>query len=353
MSDFINQFFGDAKRLRLSSQEKAELWGKMSAFSASKQITLTSLEKAQSFERIAAHMHKRPIAMPKSSLSMFWRFHKLAASTMIALIVIGAGGGTAVYAAEGAMPNDMLYPVKLHVNERIVGALQRTPEDRVNWEATRIERRLREAEHIAQHKELSLVHQQNMQRHLEERMNHLDEVLQRVPEEHRERITEKIDEQLKRHEAFLSQVEAEVDEEVREFKQGIGALHAKFRSKHRRKPATPKRPVASPPPFVLPDSSSASSVSSPAITSSSSRQQPRRPQWVPTPKTPTSASGQLVKPPILRPKKEEKVLEKDVTKPQKKDDGKENTKPLPGFLRSKHPFFQMNASVHLQKGGPR
>lgn len=62
---------------------------------------------------------------------------------IIALIAL-LGGGASV-AAEHALPGDVLYPVKVHVNEQVRSVLAFTVEDRAAWEAERAERRLEEA----------------------------------------------------------------------------------------------------------------------------------------------------------------------------------------------------------------
>ncbi|MBI3495414.1 hypothetical protein HY065_02195 [Candidatus Berkelbacteria bacterium] len=70
---------------------------------------------------------------------------KILATAGIALVV---GGGTA-YAAEGALPGDALFPVKIHVNERVRAAFAVSPEARARLETKLAERRLDEAAELA------------------------------------------------------------------------------------------------------------------------------------------------------------------------------------------------------------
>ena len=58
--------------------------------------------------------------------------------------MIALGGG-ASFAAESAVPGDMLYPVKVQVNEQVRAALAVSAEADAEWEATLAERRLDEA----------------------------------------------------------------------------------------------------------------------------------------------------------------------------------------------------------------
>jgi hypothetical protein len=68
------------------------------------------------------------------------------ASVMIAVII----GGSAVYASEGSLPGDLLYPIKTKVVEPIEIALAPTSEAKAEIETKFAERRLMEAETLDQ-----------------------------------------------------------------------------------------------------------------------------------------------------------------------------------------------------------
>ena len=76
--------------------------------------------------------------------------------TMPIFIVIAmlVGGGVS-FAAEKALPGDVLYPVKVHVNEEVRGLASLSPEAKANWEAMLAARRLEEAEELAVKSNLS------------------------------------------------------------------------------------------------------------------------------------------------------------------------------------------------------
>lgn len=65
----------------------------------------------------------------------------------LALVVL-VGSGTA-YAAEGALPGDTLYPVKIYVNEEVVQAFAKSPVKKAEVHATLAERRVVEAQTLA------------------------------------------------------------------------------------------------------------------------------------------------------------------------------------------------------------
>lgn len=72
----------------------------------------------------------------------------------IIVIVALAGGGTSL-AAENALPGDILYPVKIHVNEEVRAAFALNSEARAQWDAERAERRLDEAAELANEDRIS------------------------------------------------------------------------------------------------------------------------------------------------------------------------------------------------------
>ena len=65
------------------------------------------------------------------------------------LIIALLFGGGASAAAENALPGEILYPVKVAVNEQVVGWLSVSEEAKAKWEAKMAERRLEEAEELS------------------------------------------------------------------------------------------------------------------------------------------------------------------------------------------------------------
>ncbi len=57
-------------------------------------------------------------------------------------------GGSTSFAAEGALPGDILYPVKVGLNEKVRAIVAFTPEAKADWNTSRVERRLEEAEKL-------------------------------------------------------------------------------------------------------------------------------------------------------------------------------------------------------------
>jgi hypothetical protein len=124
MNDFLHKGIRELKRLALSPQEKEAV-----------------------FARLVAHMEKRPARLVSPwqiSVSRF-RFQYAIASLLIMVLA----GGTVTFAAEGALPGDLLYPVKLNVTEPLQGAMVTGEIPKAKWQAQVAVRRLEEAETLA------------------------------------------------------------------------------------------------------------------------------------------------------------------------------------------------------------
>ncbi|OGG41361.1 hypothetical protein A2837_02485 [Candidatus Kaiserbacteria bacterium RIFCSPHIGHO2_01_FULL_46_22] len=100
----------------------------------------------------------RSIGQVPQSTSLFNLFKQPKSMTAaIMVIVLLAGGGTS-YAAEAAVPGDVLYPVKIEVNENIRSAFAISNEAEAKLQARLAEERLEEAEELSARGELTTEH---------------------------------------------------------------------------------------------------------------------------------------------------------------------------------------------------
>lgn len=116
-----------------------------------KGIHLSATERAVLFDRIKGGARPSPYVR----VEWFMLIHRRFARALAAFLILFLGGGTTMYAAQGALPGDPLYGVKISVNELILSALARTPEARARLESALAVRRLHEAEALAAQNELS------------------------------------------------------------------------------------------------------------------------------------------------------------------------------------------------------
>ena len=117
-----------------------------------KKFTLTPEEKNASRNALLSHMERFPFERtlePRQNFSFFSLFsNRYAAAALIAVLAIGLGSSVC-YAAESAVPGDILYPIKINVTEKVLTATSLTPKTKAVWEEKRAERRLEEAEKLS------------------------------------------------------------------------------------------------------------------------------------------------------------------------------------------------------------
>lgn len=119
----FNQTIEKAKKVSLTAEEKSEIRGFL--FAAVKGVNI-------------------------GVLARFW---KPAFAAMLIIITIGSGVS---FAAENTLPGDVLYPIKIKVNEEVRSALSLSSESKASWAARRLERRLEEFEKLVEGNKLDV-----------------------------------------------------------------------------------------------------------------------------------------------------------------------------------------------------
>ncbi len=108
-----------------------------------KKINLSREEKSFLLQRI---LTRSPYASIPSNIftRSFVAVRTHAFVTLVALLVLATGGVS--YAAESSLPGDLLYPLKVDITEPIRDIVQILPEQKVEWEAQKANRRIEEVE---------------------------------------------------------------------------------------------------------------------------------------------------------------------------------------------------------------
>lgn len=104
---------------------------------------LKAQEKSLMRSQLLRAMKETPVPSPYLSFFSHWSRLASASSATLALTLIVS---TTVYAAQGALPGDPLYPIKINVNEKMQGALATSDEEKAQWNARIAEVRIHEAE---------------------------------------------------------------------------------------------------------------------------------------------------------------------------------------------------------------
>ncbi len=119
---------------------------------AGEQVSLTTEERARARALLTEYAAMKPMrtATPHVALpGILHRFSRPAFASATALLMLSLTTGGITYAAEGSLPGDLLYGVKVAVTEPVVSALTTRGEAQAHWQMTLAERRVHEAAALA------------------------------------------------------------------------------------------------------------------------------------------------------------------------------------------------------------
>ncbi|MEK9176793.1 MAG: DUF5667 domain-containing protein [Patescibacteria group bacterium] len=88
----------------------------------------------------------------------------------IALVIALSAGGGVAFAAQGSVPGDVLYPVKIEVNERVAAALAVSTEAKAGLDARLAEERLEEATELSEENRLTVEAKTEIRERVAERL---------------------------------------------------------------------------------------------------------------------------------------------------------------------------------------
>lgn len=119
-------------------------------------IHLSEQEKRDGRNEFLEFMEKNPVHRQNNEpgfnglLESFYAMTRrplAATATLLGVFVVSASGLS--YAAESTVPGDLLYPVKIHVNEQVHGFFQFDSKSKAQFEINQIQRRLEEVEALS------------------------------------------------------------------------------------------------------------------------------------------------------------------------------------------------------------
>lgn len=137
MTDKIKTLFEEIKSESLSQSERATMRNSLQLFVSEHPARAPLYVRvADAFSNLYERLEALHVMQARGVLS--------AACALV--LVIGVGTS---YAAEGALPGDPLYAVKIYLNESITGSFARTEAAKAEWNTEIVTRRLEEAEQLA------------------------------------------------------------------------------------------------------------------------------------------------------------------------------------------------------------
>ncbi|MFA6278710.1 MAG: DUF5667 domain-containing protein [Candidatus Paceibacterota bacterium] len=140
-------------------------------------IKLSPEEKKVVLSRLLAHMDEHPVRFVVSPYQHF--FHSRFAYALAgALLMFSVTSGGVALASEGALPGDLLYPVKIYVTEPVRGALIIGTVQKAQWVEEKTVRRFDEAESLATQGRLSTTTIQTIKENVEKNTNEFHAIVQ-------------------------------------------------------------------------------------------------------------------------------------------------------------------------------
>ncbi len=143
MSDFNTQLKKKASAIKMRAAERRDLRDRVVAYM--EYHPLPDQFKQKRTSRKAAPSSYTFLTEPFFAFRLRARYVQSAALLGAIFLIVGVP-----VLAERALPGDVLYPMKVRVNEEVRASLALSPYAKVEWEASRLERRLSEARLLAQ-----------------------------------------------------------------------------------------------------------------------------------------------------------------------------------------------------------
>lgn len=210
MNDHFDKLFKALKQVRLEDAERDVLRQKLLTYIEDHSVRV-AVEERQIEQRSSTHLFLTFLTKPMP---------------IILAIIIFLGGGMSV-AAERALPGDILYPVKIGINERFQSVLALSADAQAKLELRLAERRLEDAEglsvraHLASETRAQL--QENFDRHAEKVEARIAELENHGQAEEAADLSSNFEVSLKAHEKILARLEEDQPDDQSE----LEVLHRK------------------------------------------------------------------------------------------------------------------------------
>ena len=159
-----------------------------------RKVSLTSIEKKVMVERIFVALsntssaneshhvaNSRPVKSPWTiySFSQFIQSHRWA-SAVVVILIVAISGNSIVLAANESLPGDILYSIKVNVNEPIRVAITSDPVDKVAVQTQIVQTRFEEIETLAARGELNDDTEEQVAKLIDQHVVHLSENIAQV-----------------------------------------------------------------------------------------------------------------------------------------------------------------------------
>src|SRR3989344_3388327 len=173
-------------------------------FKKGQEIRLNPSEKEKMRDFVISYARKNT---KRQTFSIFSVLRSVPAILSFAIIFGGIGIS---FAAERALPGDILYPVKVKVNEEARGLLAFSDEKKVKWLMAVAERRIEETETLVKENRLDSATKEKIEKNFEEKTKKIEEKLKSIAEKNNsveaEEVSRNLENALERHEGVLKEL---------------------------------------------------------------------------------------------------------------------------------------------------
>jgi len=206
MENKLKQILEKTKLIKLDQQEKMEI-----------RRALLNFIRTQP---VRAREIVRPILQERSILTkIILILRKPMPAIIVFLIVALATGGGVSLAAQQALPQDILYPIKININEKVRSALAFSPEAKAEIELELAEKRVEEAEQLAVEGKLNSAAQAQVKQNFDRHTSKIKEKIEQFGAEGKTelalQLASNLEASLKAHGKILVQLSLKGDENVR------------------------------------------------------------------------------------------------------------------------------------------
>lgn len=214
-----------------------------SAFRNARNVNLSEEEKIKGLERLIMFTEDNPVRNTEAARHNMQRslgtlerlklIHSIKPMYLLATIaLLFTMGGGASFAANDSLPNDTLYPVKIHLNERVESALAFNEEAKAEVALDKAELRLQEAETLAVAEELDTELASKIEARFDKHINRLTALRHGFEEQGNAsaaaQIDSRIEAMLEVHQAVLAQISSQLEEDKNNT-EGVTSISAKVR----------------------------------------------------------------------------------------------------------------------------
>ena len=152
-------------------------------------ISMSEKERAQTRDFLIRYAHMHPVRTHRAQKSTWlsWSLHPYPLIAGLLIVTLGGSSAGAASLAEHALPGDLLYPIKVHVNEEVRAALATTPEEKAIVAIERAERRIDELNTLATRGSVPNEVRTEIDARIDEHVHDAEEETNRVDDNEKER----------------------------------------------------------------------------------------------------------------------------------------------------------------------